>query len=142
MSEAVSAEVAAVIPVDRLVRIYVKIRDTKSALKKQYEAEAANFDDQMKSISVELRRRAQAEGVDGYKTAAGTVYLATDFKVSCGDWAAFYAWARENDELEMFERRIKAEPIKQYMEEHDGALPPGVSVFKELEARVRRSNGQ
>ena len=31
---------------------------------------------------------------------------------------------------------------KDFMEQNEGAIPPGVSVFKELEVRVRKPTGQ
>jgi hypothetical protein len=133
-------EPVSIIPVDRLVKVYVKIRDAKLAFKKEADATLADFDRKLAIIAAELKSRAQQEGVDGFKTEYGTVYMAVDYKVSCADWGAFYQWVKENDELDFLERRIKSAKVKEYMDAHNGELPPGVSVFKELEARVRRSN--
>lgn len=127
------------IPVDRLVKIYVKIRDAKAAKVKAHDAEIKVLDTQMAQIATELKSRAQADGVEGYKTDFGTVYMAVNFKTSCQDWGAFYDWIKQNDAIDFLERRIASSKVKDFMETNDGALPPGVSIFKELQARVRRA---
>jgi hypothetical protein len=128
------------IAVDRLVKIYVRVREAKAARQKEAEAEIKVFDDQMKLIATELKGRMQAEGVEGYKTEFGTVYSAVDFKTSCQDWGIFYQWIKDNDSLDFLERRISSGKIKDFMDTHEGELPPGVSVFKELQARIRKAN--
>ena len=128
------------IPVDRLVKIYVKMREAKAAEVKAHDARIKEtYDIPMAQIATELKARAQAEGVEGFKTDFGTVYMATDFKTSCADWGLLYSWLVENDALDFLERRLASGKIKDYMEAHDGELPPGVNVYKELQARVRKS---
>ncbi len=128
------------IPVDRLVKIYVKMREAKAAEVKAHDARIKEtYDLPMAQIATELKARAQAEGVEGFKTDFGTVYMATDFKASCADWGAFYGWIMANDAMDFLERRISAGKVKDYMAANDGELPPGVNVFKELVARVRKA---
>lgn len=126
-------------PVDRLVKIYVKIRDAKAAKNKAHDAEIKELDDQMRAVAAELKSRAQADGVEGYRTDFGTVYMAVDIKTSCQDWGAFYDWIKQNDALDFLERRISSSKVSGYMESTGGELPPGVNIFKTLEARVRRA---
>ena len=127
------------VPIDKLVKIYVKIRDALSAEKKKYETIEAEFKGQMAMIATELKARAQAEGVEGFRTDFGTVYMSETMKTSCADWSAFGDFLKDHDPLEFLEKRISSTAIKEYMKQTDGQLPPGVSIFKELEARVRRS---
>lgn len=127
------------IPVNKLVKIYVRIREAKGVKQKAFDAEIKTLDDQMKTIATELKQRAQTEGVNGFKTEHGTVYMATSLKTSCQDWGIFYDWIKANDALDFLERRISSGKVKDFMEAHDGELPPGVNIFKELEARVRKA---
>jgi hypothetical protein len=129
------------ISVSRLVKVAVKIRDAKAAFKKEADAKLEDFERQYRTITTELTARAQAEGVDGFKTEFGTVYMAVDMKTSCQDWGVFYDWIKKEDALDFLERRISSGKVKDYMEAHEGELPPGVSVFKQLEARIRRPSG-
>ena len=138
LAEAASA--TDLVSVSRLVKIYVKMRDAKAAIKHEMEDKIAAIDVQMRTVATELKTRAQAEGVKGFKTEFGTVYMATAFKTSCQDWGVFYKWIEETGNLDFLERRISSAKVQDYMSEHNGELPPGVSVFKELEARVRRTS--
>ena len=127
------------VPVDTLVKIFVKIRDAKAAAKKEYEKKAAEFDEKLAMISTELKARAQAQGVEGFKTEFGTMFMSETLKVSGSDWAAFGAFLQDHDPLEFMEKRISSTAVKEYMKQNEGQLPPGVSIFKELEVRVRRA---
>ena len=131
--------VADAVPIDTLVKIYVKIRTAKAAAAKIYDAQEAEFNAKLASIATELKARAQAEGVEGFKTEFGTVFLTETMKTSCADWTAFGEFLKDHDPLEYMEKRISSTAVKNYMKDNAGALPPGVSVFKELEARVRKA---
>lgn len=142
------AAASGVIADETLVKIFVKIRDAKKAFTDAHEAELLQrFEQPLKQISTELKKRLQSRTNEGLKTSYGTVYLAETLKVSCQDWGIFYEWIKKNDALDFLEQRVKAGEIKTYMEKHDGELPPGVSVFRETEARIRKpktpsSNGR
>lgn len=130
---------AGMIPDDRLVKVFVKIRDAKSTFKKAYEAEMEEkYDAPLRQLQTELKRRLMERHNDGLKTEFGTVYIAETLKVSCQDWGVFHAWIKENDALDFLEQRVKAGEVQTYMEQHQGELPPGLSVFRETEARVRK----
>jgi len=127
------------VPIDTLVKIYVRIRDAKAAAKKEFDAKAVELEGKLLSIAAELKARAQAEGVEGFKTDFGTVFLTETMKTSCADWNAFGEFLKDHDPLEFMEKRISSTAVKEYMKQHEGMLPPGVSIFKEIEARVRRA---
>ena len=122
---------------DRFTAAFIKMRDTKSALKKAFEAEAAEIDKQMEKVGSHLLSKLNAEGVDSMKTASATFYKEKVMKPSCGDWDAFYGWIKENDAFEFLERRVTKTAVQGYMEEH-GVLPPGVNTLDVFEIRVRR----
>ena len=126
--------------IDVLTQLYIASRDLKSAAKKQFDAEAAEFDRKLAMIATELKARALAEGVDGFKTEFGTVYMSETMKVTGSDWGAFGEFLKTHDPLEFMEKRISDTAVKGYMKDHNGELPSGVSIFKEVEARVRRNN--
>jgi hypothetical protein len=127
------------VPVDTLVKIYVKIRDAKSAAKKEFEKAETAWNEKLALITTELKARAQAAGVEGFKTEFGTVYLSEIMQISCADWGAFGEFLKDKDPLEYMEKRISSTAVKNYMKTSGGVLPPGVNVFREIEARVRRA---
>jgi hypothetical protein len=125
--------------IDLLVGLYIARRDEKTELKKRFDAEYALLDGDLATVATELKSRAQTAGVEGFKCDAGTVYLSETMKVTGSDWGAFGQFLKTHDPLEFMEKRISSTAIKAYMKDSGGELPPGVSIFKEIEARVRRA---
>lgn len=124
---------------DKVTETYVKIRDARSVLKKQYEAEDAVLKAQLETLDSFLLETLQNLGADRVGTKHGTVYRSTETKPSCQDWTAFYAWIAENEAFDALERRVKKSFIVTYMEDNKDELPPGITVLKEYTVTIRRS---
>lgn len=128
-----------IVTVDRLVDVYIKLRDRRAARTSAYEKEDRTDKDKMELIEAELLSRAEQAGVTGFKTEEGTTYVDLEYQCSGADWGAFYTWMKDNDAMDMLQRRIKSTSIKQYMEEHEGATPPGVNVVIARKMKIRRT---
>jgi len=124
---------------DRLVKIRIKMRDAKSEMKKKFDLEYDAITQQEKAVDAEMKRLCILEGTTGFKTEFGTVSMVETMKTSCADWTAFKDFLSHEDPLNWLTNTIKSAAVKEYMKDHEGQLPPGVSIFKELEARVRRA---
>jgi hypothetical protein len=122
---------------DKLVKIYTKIRDARKALSAKFDEEDSGLKIQLEAVATELKKRCMVAGQTGFKTEFGTVYISESMKVSCGDWSMFGAWLKDQDPLVYLESRVKSTAVKDYMDSHNGELPPGITVFRESEARVR-----
>lgn len=130
------------LPVDKLVKRFVGLREARAAANKQADQVDAEFKELLRAVEVEMLRRAEQEGVDGFKTEFGTTYKDVNMSASFADEDTFYNFVRKTGDLEFFERRIKIAHLKEYMANHDGQLPPGINVFREYTMRVRKSNGK
>lgn len=122
-----------------LVRAYIKLRDARAALKQTFDAEdkalKAN-QDRLEAAMLQILHTANAESI---ATEAGTFYRQEEITPRGDDWDALYKWISDNNAFEALERRIKKTFVREFMDVHDGALPPGVSVYREFVARVRRA---
>ncbi len=128
---------------DKLVATYIKIRDIKSAETKVWEERETKLNSDLKTIEMELLRRSQAEGVTGFKIkGVGTAYQKEVMKVTIADDAVFFNFVKESGDLEFFERRVKSTHVQEYMKEHEGSIPPGINIFKEIGMGVRRGDKQ
>lgn len=125
---------------NKVVEAYLNIRDRRAEIKREYEAEDDKLKGAQRQLEGVLLKHLNDTGLDSARTPCGTFFRSEALKPSGSDWTAFYEWIRENDAFEALERRIKRDFIKEYMETHDGALPPGVSVHREYEVRVRRAS--
>lgn len=124
---------------EKLVKTYIKMRDALTEKRRAFEAEERDIKEKMKILEGALLQHLQDAGAESVQTKAGTFYRQIEVTPSGSDWDAFYKWVAEHNEFEALERRIKKTFIKDYMETHEGTLPPGVSVYKEYVVRVRRS---
>lgn len=127
------------VDLNKLVEVHLKIRDKRAALKHEFDAADADLKTKQERLETEMLRQLLEAGADSIKTPAGTVIKYEDIKPRADDWDAVYKWIVANDAFELLERRVKQGFVKDYMEENHGELPPGISVFRTVTARVRRS---
>lgn len=128
-------------PIDneKLTRAFVNIRDARKRLAVQFDAEDKKLQAMQDRVGNAMLKFLNETNTDSVATDAGTFYRQEEVTPTGADWAAFYRWIAEKDAFEFLERRIKKTAVKEYMEQNDGAIPPGVSVFREYVVRVRRS---
>jgi hypothetical protein len=125
---------------DQLVRVFIRIRDARAKLSKEYETADQTLKDDLKQVEVELLRRAQQQGVEGFKTAEGTTYISEEVHVSIADPDSFMEFLEKADDPFMFyEQRPSLKRIKEFQAGNDGAIPPGIKMFRENRMRVRAS---
>jgi len=123
----------------KMVKAYLKLRDARTALKRQFEEQDTALKTKMTRLEAEMLRLLQSTNSDSISTELGIFYRQEEITPTGSDWDAFYKWVAANDAFDALERRIKKTFIKEYLETHEGGIPPGVSVYREYAIRVRRS---
>jgi hypothetical protein len=124
---------------DEIAKAYVALREARRQLKAQFEVEDAKYKqglEKLEGIMLDHLNRAGAESV---RTEHGTFYKQEAMTPSASDWQLVYDWIKENDAWDLLERRVKVGFVKEYQEAHDGALPPGISVYRQYVVRVRKA---
>ncbi len=129
---------APVIDLGKLTKAHINIRDARAALKKQFDDSDADLKASQERLEAAMLDHLNKHGMESVRTEAGTFYRQQDIKPSGADWQALYDWIKEHDAWDALERRIKKTFISEYMEAHQGELPPGVNVHREFVIRVRR----
>lgn len=125
--------------VGKLVRIFVKMRDARDALRKKFETEEAEIEEQMALVKDELLKACESLGASSFRTEYGQVIRTVKTRYWSADWGAMHDFIKENDALDLLERRIHQTNMKQYLEEHPDQLPPGLNADSKYEITVRRS---
>lgn len=123
---------------EKVMESYIKLRDKRKELKQQWEDKDNELKSNMEKLEVWLLSKMNVLGTDVIKNGTGTAYTCTESKFSVSDWTTFCAWAKENERLDMFERRVSSSAMKEFIEENK-QLPPAVQVQTERVIRVRRS---
>jgi hypothetical protein len=114
----------------------------------QVKAGAAKFaewkkplDARSKEIEDQLFARLVERGADSTKTDAGTAYISNLASVVIQDQATLFDfaadhWEKVGDEVKL---SIGIKAVRAWMDEHDGQLPPGVSLSKYSRLNINRS---
>jgi hypothetical protein len=126
-------------PADKLADVYIKIRDKRDELKRQFEEEHSKLEEQLDLISAEMLELCKENGADSIKTQAGTIMRRVDTRFWTSDWDSFYKFVQENDAYALFEKRIHQGNMKQFLEENPELLPMGLMSDSKYKITVRRS---
>lgn len=122
------------VPVDKLVRIYMKMRTAIQDLDAQIEA----IKEQQQSVKNEIKDRMRDTGVKSLRTDHGTVSLMEKTRYYTTDWDSFKKFMVEQDALDLLEKRISQSNMKLFLEENPGAVPPGLNSDTEFDISVRK----
>lgn len=124
---------------NKLVQVYIKIRDAKDIKKKQMEAEIAELEVQLDAVEQELLELCKATGQDGGKTTFGSFTRAVKTRYWTSDWDSMYKFIREHDAPDLLERRIAQSNFSQFIKENPELMPAGVNVESKYSITVRRA---
>jgi hypothetical protein len=127
-----------VIPLDKLAKVYRKMRDQISELTKEYDTKVEVLKAQQEEIKHAMKEQMQALGVTSVRTPQGTVVLSVKTRYSTADWDSFKKFVVEHDALDLFEKRIAQGNMKQFLEENPGVVPPGLNSNAEYDVSVRK----
>lgn len=125
---------------DELVANYIKLRDKKSQLKKQYDEKVAKVDAVMDKMEAIILKTFQDSGIDSARTDAGTAYISTRTSATVSSREEFLSWVLQDpDERSIFlENRVSKVAVEQFKAANDD-LPPGINFRSEVTVGVRRA---
>jgi hypothetical protein len=126
-------------PADKLAELYIKIRDKRDALTRQYEQKHKELEEQLEIVADEMLELCKENGADSIKTPAGTIMRSVATRYWTNDWDSMYNFIKENDGVGLLEKRIHQTNMKQFLEENPDAFPPGMLVDSKYKIIVRRS---
>lgn len=130
---------APIVPMDKLAKAYVKIRDAKGALQKEYDSKLAALDEQKDAIAAALKDEMQKLGVQSMRTLGGTVMLQQKTRYFTNDWDAMKEFIIEHNVVDLLEKRIAQKNMAQWLQENPKMVPPGLNSDSEYEISVRRA---
>lgn len=127
-----------VIPTDKLVKAYIKIRDARKALADKFEKEDAELKEALDTIEAQLLETCKMVGTDSLKTPFGTVSRRVAKRYWTNDWHSFHSFVKKHEALELIEKRISQNNMASFLEENPDKYPPGLNVDSRYAVVVRR----
>ena len=124
--------------VDKLTRVFVKIRDKRTEIAAAFKAEDDALKEQQETIKAHLLQHCKDHNVDSVRTSEGMFYRTVRTRYWTSDWEAMHKFVLEHEMPEFFEKRLNQGVVKEYLEENPEAVPPGLNTDSKYEITVRK----
>ena len=126
-------------PTEKLVKAYIKMRDARSVLSADYEAKDKEIKEQMRVVENFLLEACKRAGGNVSIPGVGVVIRGVDTRYWTSDWEAMHNFIKENNALELLERRIAHRAMGEYLKANPDQMPKGMNVESKYTVTVRRS---
>lgn len=126
------------VPVEKLTKVYLKIRDKRAELKAAFEQEDKELSEKLDKVKRALLDYCKDQGVDSVRTGAGIFYRSLKTRYWTNDWESMNSFIMEHQVPEFYEKRLNQGVVKQFLEENPDVLPPGLNTDSEYVITVRK----
>jgi len=127
------------ISVDRLVAAYIKMRDKRAELLREYEEVDGTVKAQMEAVESKLLDLCKEIGADTLGSKHGKVMRTVKTRYWTSDWDSMHKFILEHKMPELLERRISQTTMKQLLEENPEIMPPGLNTDSRYTVTIRRA---
>ena len=131
--------VKAEVPIEKLTRIYIKMRSKKEELNRELEGKISKLEGDMKTVKTAILDHMKSMGAESLRTEAGVVYRTVRTTYSTTDWESMGKFILEHGVPELLEKRIQQTNMKAFLEDNPDVLPPGLNANMEYSVTIKRS---
>jgi hypothetical protein len=128
------------ISVDKLVAAYIRMRDKRAELLREYEDADGSVKAQMEIVEAKLLEICKEIGVDRLGSTHGTVMRSVKTRYWTSDWESMHKFVLEHKMPELLERRISQTTMKQLLEENPELMPMGLNTDSKYSVTIRRTS--
>jgi|TARA_E500000331_G_C17158074_1_gene670485 hypothetical protein len=127
------------VSVDRLVSVYIKIRDKKAEVATKLKEQEAALNEKLDLVKAALLEHCKDNNVESVRTSRGTFFRKVHTKYWTSDWESMNKFIKDNDAVDLLEKRLHQGNMRQFLDENPEKLPPGLNVDSAYTITVRRS---
>jgi hypothetical protein len=131
-------EAKPVVPVEKLVKVYLKMKQKRAEISAEFEKQDGAIKEQMDKVKSALLAYCKEQNIESVRTAEGLFYRTTRTNYWTNDWESMGKFIVEHNVPELLEKRLHQTNVKQFLEENPDLLPPGLNVDSEYTITVRR----
>lgn len=136
MTEA--AEAPTTIGMDRLVRVYLKIKQKRDEITAAFKEQDDDLKAQQDKIKQAMLEHCKAFNTNSVNTDAGLIIRTVKQTIWTNDWDAMDEFIVAHGVPQLKEKRLNQTNMKQFLEEHPELHPPGINIDSEYSITVRR----
>ena len=126
------------VPVEKLTKAYIKIREKRAELSASFKDEDAKLADKMNTIKRALLDHCEEHSGESVRTTEGLFYRTVKQRYWTNDWEQMHHFIMEHQVPELLEKRLNQTHMRQFLEEHPDVLPKGLNVDSEYAISVRK----
>lgn len=126
--------------VERLVRVYLKMKNKRDEITAELKEKEADLKEQMEKVKSALLDYCKENGLNGARTDDGTFYRTVTTKYWSSDWNALGEFVVEHNVPELFEKRLHQGNVKQFLEEHPDESLPGLQADTQYQVSIRAAS--
>ncbi len=121
--------------IEKLMRAELNMRTKISELEK----EISNIKAQREKVQAALNDICRELNVKSIKTSVGTVIRSVRTRYWTDDWGSLYEFMRDNNAIDLLEKRICQGNMREFLEANPDKLPPNVQALQEYTVSVRKN---
>jgi hypothetical protein len=137
MSDEVESQ--AEVPLEKLTRIYIKMRDKKAEVTHELEEKVSKIEQDMKTVKTAILAHMKEIGAESLRTEAGIVYRTVRTTYATSDWESMHKFILEHGVPDLLEKRLQQTNMRAFLEENPDMLPPGLNANSEYSVTIKRS---
>lgn len=127
------------ISADKLAKIYLKMRDKRQEMAREFEEQDNDLKSKMEVIEQKMLDICKETGADSIKTPHGTIIRSVKTRYWTSDWESMHDFVLAHKAFDLLERRVHQTNMKQWLEENPDLLPMGLNSEARYSTTVRRS---
>jgi hypothetical protein len=131
-------EETAKVPVEKLVKVYLKMKAKHDEARIAYEEEEKKLKAQMDKVKAALLVYCKEQNIESVRTEEGLFYRTVKVNYWTNDWESMRRFIVEQGVPELLHERLHQGNMKQFLEANPEVLPPGLNVDSEYTITVRR----
>ena len=124
--------------VDKLVRVFIKMRDKKAEIAKEAQEKESELEEKMTKIRRALLNYCKENEVESVRTESGTFFRSIKARYTTNDWSSMNKFILEHQAVELLDKRINQGNMKQFLEKNPELLPPVLNIDREYAITIRR----
>jgi hypothetical protein len=126
------------VSVEKLTRIYLKIRDKRAQISAAFKKEDDDLKDKQDRVKRALLDYCKEHNVESVRTESGLFYRSVKKKYWTSDWESMHKFIIEHQVPDFLTKSLNQTNVQQFLEENPDLLPPGLNVDSEYVISVRK----
>lgn len=126
------------IDIEKLTKVYLKIKQRRDELSAQFKKEDDALKDQQDVIKKAMLEYCKENNIESVRTESGIFYRSVKSKYWTNDWDSIYEFVLEHKVPEFFQKSLNQSNVKQFLEENPSLRPKGLNIDSEYVVSVRK----